>query len=368
MKKYLFVLFLILPSLLLGQESISIGNKYSIYSSILKEKRSYWVYLPPEYDNNAYGKASYPVIFLLDGDTNFTTLVAIQQAFTKGMYNNMPQCIIVGIPNTDRTRDLTPSKAYLKHNGKEMFTNSGGSELFTSFLLHELKSKIDSTYRTNGYNILIGHSFGGLFTINTLLHHADAFNAYIALDPSLWWDSRKVYKEAESVWESRNFSNKSLYVAMAKNQDKPNDEQKHSATIRDFCTIVLPSAPNNKLNAAWKYYENEDHGTVIVPAIFDALRNLFQGIELPVKKIPETPDLIPEYYKKLSVRLGHSFVPDEVLVDNIGKYALSIGNIEGAIKIFEYNYMPFAHSKNARESLVNAYLANDNKEKAALIK
>ena len=64
-----------------------------MHSLALGEDRPYWVYLPPKYDDARYGKASYPVIYLLDGDTNFMALAAIQSTFTRGMYNNMPGCM-----------------------------------------------------------------------------------------------------------------------------------------------------------------------------------------------------------------------------------------------------------------------------------
>lgn len=350
---YFLILFLS-PLSLFGQEIITIGHKSELHSNILNEDRPYWVYLPPEYNDPDYGKASYPVIYLLDGDANFYTLVAIQKTFTRGMYNNMPECIIIGIPNTDRTRDMTPSKSLMKHNGKDMFTNSGGGENFTSFLTKELRVSIDSLYRTTGYNILIGHSFGGLFAMNTLIHHTNAFNAYIVLDPSLWWDSRKVYNEAASIWRNKDFRKTSLFIAMARDEDRPDDQQKHSKTIHEFCSQILHSAPHNNLNVSWKYYEDEDHGTIIMPGIFDALRTIFTGIELPVKKLPYDPGLIKEYYSKLSFRLGYNFIPDETLVDNLGKYTLSVGQYDSAIEIFNLNLNNYPDSKNAIKSLSEA--------------
>lgn len=340
-----------------SQEAINVGYKYITHSRTLNEDRPYWVYLPPEYNDPSFGKAKYPVIYLLDGDKNFQALVGIQQTFTRGMYNNMPECIIVGIPNTDRTRDLTPSKSSLKHNGKDMFTNSGGSENFTKFLTGELRSLIDSTYRTADYNILIGHSFGGLYAMNTLVHHTSAFNAYVVLDPSLWWDSRKVYNEAASIWKSKNFEKRSLYIAMAKDEDRPDDDQQHSKTIDQFCKEVLMSAPKNNLNTGWKYYDDEDHGTIIIPGMFDALRSIFDGITLPVKKIPYEPQLIESQYEKLSEKLGFKFIPDESMIDNIGKYALSIEQQANAIKIFEYNLTKYPDSNNAKSSLDKAQSA-----------
>lgn len=352
--KIYFLIFSLLPLYLFAQEDIIIGNKYSLHSDILNEERPYWVYLPPRYNDADFGKANYPVIYLLDGDTNFYTLVAVQKSFTRGMYNNMPECIIVGIPNTDRTRDLTPSKSSMKHNGKDMFTNSGGGENFTHFLADELRPTIDSLYRTNGYNILVGHSFGGLFAMNTLVQHTDLFNAYVVLDPSLWWDNRKVYNEAEAIWQTKDFGKRGLYIAMAKDEDRADDEQKHSKTIHEFCTTILLPTTKNNLNAYWKYYEGENHGTILTSGTFDAFRTLFEGIELPVKKIPDNPELINEYYTKLSSRMGFTFVPDETLVDNLGKYALSVEKYDGAIEIFKLNLRNYPDSKNARQSLANA--------------
>lgn len=347
---------------LLAQEKICIGEKYNIYSQQLDEERQYWIYLPPNYNNEQLGKSSYPVIYLLDGDKNFASTVAIQQAFTKGMYNNMPECIIVGILNTDRTRDLTPSKSYLLHKGKKMFENSGGSDIFLNFLTQELRNEIESGYRTNGYNILIGHSFGGLFAINTLIHQPDKFNAYIIVDPSLWWDNNKMYNDAKKMWNTTDFKGKSLYMAIAKDEDdNSSDNSNHTESIRTFCNDILSSTSIN-LNAQWKFYENEDHGTVVTPGVFDALREIFRGITLPVKEVPYNPELIAEHYKRLSDKLNFSFIPDETLIDNIGKYAISVENLDEAIKIFEYNLINYPNSKNAKESLENALQIKNKKQ------
>ena len=352
--KYFILCFILFPLYLFSQEDINIGSKHNLHSEVLSEERPYWVYLPPEYNNPEFGKASYPVIYLLDGDKNFYTLVGIQKTFTRGMYNNMPECIIVGIPNTDRARDLTPSKSSLKHNGLDIFKNSGGADKFTEFMVSELKHKIDSDYRTNGYNILIGHSLGGLYAITTLLRQTESFNAYIALDPSLWWDNKLIYNEASSIWKSKDFKKRSLYIAMAKDEDKPDDMQEHSKTILSFCNEILFSSSSNNLNGNWKHYPDEDHGTILMPGMFDALRSIFLGIELPVKDIPLNPLLINEYYDKLSLKLGHKFIPDESLIDNLGKYALSVKEKQNAIKIFEYNVNNYPDSKNARKSLASA--------------
>ena len=163
MKHILSLFIVIFPLLISAQESIVIGHKEKLYSETLNEERNYWIYLPPSYQDNNYGKASYPVIYLLDGDTHFTTAVAIQKTFTRGMYNNMPECIIVGILNTDRSRDLTPSKSSFKHNGKVLFENSGGANQFSTFIQQELRGQGLTWKEVTGLVVFKGPgSFTGL--------------------------------------------------------------------------------------------------------------------------------------------------------------------------------------------------------------
>lgn len=351
-KAILLSTLILLCSVIKAQEDIIIGQKNVIHSQITDEERTYLIYLPESYNKPGYGKAEYPVVYVLDGEKNFLTAVAVEKTFSRGMYNNMPECIVVGVVNTNRTRDLTPTKSGWIHNGKELFTDSGGGDDFTVFLTRELREHVDSTYRTNGYNILVGHSFGGLFAMNTLVHHTDAFNAYIVLDPSLWWDNGKVYKDAQKMWNNTDFGHRSLYIAMAKNEDKPDDDQNHSTTIKAFCESVLLSAPENNLNVDWKYFESEDHGTVLMPGIYDAFRTIFEGITLPVKKIPSDPQIILTTYDKLSQKLGYNFIPDETLLDNIGNYAITVGEAKGAKAIFELQRKNYPDSKNALANLL----------------
>ncbi|CCZ17118.1 putative uncharacterized protein [Sutterella wadsworthensis CAG:135] len=46
------------------------------------------------------------------------------------------------------------------------------------------------------HRTLIGHSFGGLFTVNAVLTQPHAFDDFIAADPSFWWDQRRLIQKA----------------------------------------------------------------------------------------------------------------------------------------------------------------------------
>jgi len=278
MKRFgLFFSFFFLTGFLFAQEDICIGKQYKMRSVLLQEEREYQVYLPPSYHSDSGKEKTYPVIYLLDGESFFQTLVAIHRSFSRGRQSRMPESIIVGIINTDRTRDLTPSQSASRRDGTTQEGDKavgGGSELFLRFLLEELRETIDKTYRTSGKNTLIGHSFGGLFAVNTLLKHTDAFDTYVALDPSMWWDRAKLAGEAEGILKTNQFTNKTLYIGVARAM-RPDRQYIHLDVMDSFLEERLPAAAKNGLKYYLKQFPDENHGSIPLPGMIDALKQIY---------------------------------------------------------------------------------------------
>lgn len=339
------------------QQDISIGKKYSIQSVALNEKREIWVYLPPGYNDTKYLPAKYPVVYLLDGDANFQSFTGIVQSLSKGPYMMIPQMIVVGILNTDRTRDLTPTNAARQafyDSKSKLFANSGGNGAFIQFIEHELRPFVDSAFRTSGYNILNGHSFGGLTGVNILLNHTNLFNAYIIIDPSLWWDDMVMIKQADSIFQQKDLAKTSVYVAKAFKEIIPQDTTTdHQRGIDQFHVLLRKYSPKN-LSWAFKYYENEDHGTIPIPAQFDGLKHIFEGHMVHVKKAIDQPEMAMQQFKTLSNRLGFSFYPTESWLDWIGNYCMGIQKKEAAISFYTLGVELYPKSKNAQLTLEKA--------------
>ena len=80
MKKLYIILFIqigwIFPLSAQKQDSIYIGTRHTLFSEILNEERKYWIYVP-ETKAGEKGKA-YPVLYLLDGDSFFHSVVALR--------------------------------------------------------------------------------------------------------------------------------------------------------------------------------------------------------------------------------------------------------------------------------------------------
>jgi predicted alpha/beta superfamily hydrolase len=49
-----------------------------------------------------------------------------------------------------------------------------------------------------------------MIVVNALLNHTDAFNAYVALDPSLWWDDNLLVRQAKTAMQEKKFNGKTF--------------------------------------------------------------------------------------------------------------------------------------------------------------
>ncbi len=317
----LFILFFVTGVLQLNAqtaqpENISIGVKIPLKSELLHEERSVRVSLPEGYDQ--YTKTTYPVIYVLDAENNFNYLSSVYHYLSKEPFGVLPQAILVAIANTNRTRDLTPTKASKEMNfaGKKqtMFEESGGNAVFMKFIKDELYPFVEKKYRSNGYKVLVGHSFGGLTAVNNLLSEP-FFNAYIANDPSLWWDKELMIKKAEST--TADFKNIKFFLAQANNAEARNvKDDEHEIAIGKFKTLL----EQQKLkNLQWKYgfYQNDDHGTVPLPGNNDGLRFIFKSNKWNFREALKNPALITRHYEALSKDLSHSFKPTELFFKKI---------------------------------------------------
>ncbi|WP_347219461.1 alpha/beta hydrolase-fold protein [Chryseobacterium sp.] len=309
-----------------AQEKLVIGEKQAVFSKVLNENREIWVHLPKTYNDTAISPAKYPVIYLLDGEINFEYYTGLTDFIARTPYADIPECIVVGIKNTERTRDLTPTKSQKKspvNPSLTLFADSGGSENFVKFMQEELKPFISKNYRTQDYSVLVGHSFGGLFAINTFLVHPEYFNAYVANDPSLWWDNEvTISRTKEYLEKNKKFPvNRSLYVSQADNEEQQkNWNSDMTQAIEKFKDIV---EKNGSLNYKHRFFEGETHGTVSYPGNYEALKFIFKGFRTDIKQIAKNPALLEEEYKKFSGKMGTEFRPSESYLNVVLKFMKS---------------------------------------------
>jgi hypothetical protein len=157
--------------------------------------RSYDIYVstPPDYARSP--AARYPVLYVLDGQWDFKLLLSIQGGLFYDRFT--PPIIIVGITysganaNYDslRATDLTPVTA-------RQFPGSGAGPRFLSFVRDQLIPFIESNYRADRTRrVLMGSSFGGLFTLYAMLSDPTLFWGYVAASPAVSYASRAVFDQ-----------------------------------------------------------------------------------------------------------------------------------------------------------------------------
>ncbi|GGC74120.1 hypothetical protein GCM10011387_29710 [Pedobacter quisquiliarum] len=137
------------------------GFSEKISSKILGEDREILIHIPKSNGGSKIkDRGQYPVIYLLDGNENFNSVVSITEHMEETSL--CPPTIVVGIVHTNRLSDLTTG------SDKEYKGAVSNGEKFMSFVEKELIPHIDSTYPTTTYKTFIGHSVGGLTVMNTL--------------------------------------------------------------------------------------------------------------------------------------------------------------------------------------------------------
>jgi predicted alpha/beta superfamily hydrolase len=371
----LFITFILSAACLYGfaqkkDNRITIGTVDTVYSKILNEKRIFYIHVP-EGDKNQ----RYPVLYILDGETHFQSAVAIVEQIS----GIVPEMVIVGITNTNRERDLTPT-----HVGPDRIINagdaakSGGGENFMSFIQNELIPYVDAHYPTTTYRVFSGHSLGGLTVVNAFFNHTSLFNAYIAIDPSLWWDGRRWIEQAEKRLLDLNFSNKSLFVAIANNLPAGLDtlsvlkdtsiNTSFSRSVLTFAHILQNTRPEG-LRFGSKFYPNEWHGSVELNAEYDALRYLFKFYHFDMNYVRAHPELNPDslvnaHFNKVSKQMGYQVLPTESMINDMAYGYMGMQKMDYAYALFKRNIENHPESSNAWDSLGDYYVAKEDKQKA----
>ena len=373
LKGILLLLLFLRPIVSFCQDNepvLKIGHKISIHSEILNETREIWIYLPPNYSDKYFQAQQFPVLYVLDGDAYFHSLSGLIHILGSGVNQTfpVPEMIIVSIPNTNRIRDLHPTHSTKAMDGKDydFFQASGGTDNFLKFITSELAPKIESAYRTFPYRVLIGHSFGGLTVLHALTTMPDAFNGYVAIDPSLWWDNQLLLKQKQDYFNTADLKGRTLYLAQAnalpgwgKSWAKSNS---HYEGIKQFATFL---ETRNKSDLRWKYkfYADDDHSSLALISEYDALRFIFEKYKVDYNIVSNT-DQLRSQYQQLSQELGVVFSPPERVTQFLGSAYLSVEKYDIAEGFFQMNIDNYPNSSSAFGNMGQYWKARGDKKKA----
>ncbi len=190
MRSFRFALFLAAAPLAAQTtpppDRVPAHDTLSIASSVLAETRPINVHVPAGYD--ASRTTRYPVLYMPDGGIDEDFPHVVNTVDSLAALGEIRPVIVVGIPNTQRRRDLTTVTTLAADSAAVAVPNPGHSADFRRFIREELIPAIDARYRTTAERSIVGESLAGLFIVETFLKEPSLFTHYVALDPSLWWN------------------------------------------------------------------------------------------------------------------------------------------------------------------------------------
>lgn len=334
-------------------EPIVVGETHTLRSEVLGEERRLLIHLPTGY---AQATGGYPVLYLLDGETRFLHTVGTLDSLARD--GHVPPMIVVGVTNTDRTRDLTPVHPEPAEGEPDRVPTAGGADRFLAFLTDELVPWVEGEYRTVPQRMLFGHSLGGLFALHALVSRPEAFDGYVAVSPSVQWAEGEIMPRLAAFLERPLAERKHLYLTLA---DEGGPMQENYLRLVELLRYRAPE----KLEWEQRMMGEDDHGTVPLQTHQLALRSFWGGWQVPRFAIDQGLPAIEAHYAALGRRYGYEIPPPENLVNNLGYGALARGEIDQAIAIFQSNVRRYPQSANVYDSLGEGLEAAGRFEEAA---
>jgi hypothetical protein len=292
------------PSLASGGQIFVDGR---IDSVLLHESRSVHLVLPVSFRHSAADRR-YPVIVVLDGEESTPPAAAVVGELSRN--EQIPEMILVTIPNTNRLRDLTPPG--LSVSGS---TVHEGGDAFLDFIERELLPAVDKQYRGDTPRVLVGHSSGGILATYAAATRP-AFRVVVAIDTPT---------QLGEGWLVAQLS--------AREQSMPGTLRYASYESRfgfsdASWTALIASAPDT-----WRLHRErlleETHESIPMLAMYLALRGLFD--DYAARNAPdEDPSLVMPYYARVSSALASRMVPPRGVLARLVRAFIARGNAADA--------------------------------------
>lgn len=136
----------------------------------------------------------FPSMLLVDGHALFpiTTVTADMQSRRPEATSVGPAVIIgIGYPG-ERAFDA-------ERRQQDLLPVPGGAGRFLDTIAEEILPAVEKiTPLDPARRALVGHSYGGLFTLNALFTRPGLFAAHVAGSPSIWWQDRAILPSEEA--------------------------------------------------------------------------------------------------------------------------------------------------------------------------
>lgn len=245
--------------------------------------RDYRIFLAvPEAPPPAQG---YPVVYLLDGNATFPLM---REAQARDPAAGPLVVVGIGYPVEGRFdvarryEDLTPpTPAHRIPTRDGSVPLTGGRDTFLAFIERELRPEIERRVPIDrARQTLFGHSLAGHFALHVLFTRPEMFQAYVAADPSIWWNGRSILA-AQAAFVARRGEAaqpaRLLIETAGRRPVRPGLAEADAARLARLRsgpggeTVAAALAAVPGLHVAHRRFDDETHGSMLPLAVADAL-------------------------------------------------------------------------------------------------
>lgn len=210
--------------------------------------------------------SGYPVIVLIDGQALFATAVtAARLQATRSEVTGVAPAVIVGIGYPGEA----PFDA--ERRQRDLLPVAGGADRFLATIIAEILPAVERVAPLDpARRTLVGHSYGGLFTLHALFTQPHLFGAHVAGSPSIWWNERAILATEERFRTGTGRAGRLLIAVGGAEQEAAADdeprrrERRIMARMRDNAAEMSTRlSGSDRVECAFVEWPGENHVSVI---------------------------------------------------------------------------------------------------------
>lgn len=265
----------------LGENIADQGSAYYQFKiqkfQSIDQKRAYKVWLGIPKQSILHPQAA---IFMLDGNS---VMARLNDEILKDLsQNSAPVLVAIGYDTNlpfetkSRSLDYTPADetGKIQPDPRQPERLTGGSFQFRELILEQIKPWVSQQIQLDPQRTALwGHSYGGLFVLDSFIH-SNAFSHYFAASPSLSWAEQRVFKSLNNA-PSHRVENKKLVIMEGDISSEQGQKLSGNFSVdliennRQVMRILAAKKAQTKL----VLYPNLSHGEVFQASLMDVLSN-----------------------------------------------------------------------------------------------
>ena len=317
-----------------------------IASAKIGESREFWVSLPDQYNESG---EKYPVLYMMDGDFNFNSgmIGGLRHAAQMG---EIPEFIIVGIKNTDRSKDIFPEEVTYRDGSKA----GGRADQYLDFILAELIPQINKNYRCENFRVLYGTSNSGFTAVYALFRNPELADFYVAASATL----RVPFFLAKRDQMIADFKGGKRQLVLVMGEHDFPTILSQNGELKEKIDMMAPA----DLTCRFAVIGNGGH--VPANALLEGMRCRFEGWKISRPLAENTFVEIRAQVDKRFEKFGIPGMLPEGELDRLGASLIGEKKYGKALDVAQYRVECYPGSAEARVSLGDAYRESGDPDRA----